>query len=91
MSSPIIIKLGDCLSRCVLSRKGVAMDMSFDHKPEDEEELTRIEKAGGAVVDGRVQVSACPFALILESFSMTNFLPYVRVWCPSPCSCPYYS
>lgn len=30
--------------------------MSVDHKPEDDIELARIEKAGGAVVDGRVQV-----------------------------------
>ena len=29
--------------------------MSFDHKPEDEPEMTRIEKAGGKVTpDGRV-------------------------------------
>ena len=39
-----------------MSRKGVAVDMSTDHKPEDDLELARIEKAGGAVVDGRVQV-----------------------------------
>lgn len=45
--------------RCVVSRKGVAVDMSTDHKPEDDLELARIEKAGGAVVDGRVQVRAC--------------------------------
>lgn len=43
--------------RCVVSRKGEAVDMSTDHKPEDDIELTRIEKAGGAVLDGRVQVS----------------------------------
>lgn len=31
------------------------MDMSFDHKPEDKEELERIHKAGGRVtMDGRV-------------------------------------
>lgn len=41
----------------MVSRKGVAVDMSEDHKPEDEVELLRIEKAGGAVVDGRVQVN----------------------------------
>lgn len=44
-----------------MSRKGVAIDMSTDHKPEDESELSRIEKAGGAVVDGRVQVKSCSF------------------------------
>lgn len=53
-----------CNRRCVVSRKGVAIDMSTDHKPEDESELTRIEKAGGAVVDGRVQVKCCSFPLI---------------------------
>ncbi|CAH1773594.1 unnamed protein product [Owenia fusiformis] len=42
-------------SRCVLSRNGVAMEMSFDHKPEDEIELKRIHAAGGEVTpDGRV-------------------------------------
>ena len=29
--------------------------MSRDHKPEDEDEYARIEAAGGAVHDGRVQ------------------------------------
>lgn len=41
--------------RCVLSRKGQAIDMSTDHKPEDEQEKARIIKAGGRVTgDGRV-------------------------------------
>jgi protein phosphatase 1G len=42
-------------SRCVVCRDGKAIDMSIDHKPEDDEERTRIEKAGGQVTkDGRV-------------------------------------
>lgn len=42
-------------SRCVLCRKGQAIEMSIDHKPEDAEELERIRKAGGKVtLDGRV-------------------------------------
>merc|ERR1711997_643125 len=42
-------------SRCVVCRNGVAVEMSFDHKPEDEVELKRIKKAGGKVTpDGRV-------------------------------------
>lgn len=42
-------------SRCVLCRNGKTVEMSFDHKPEDEEESTRITKAGGRVtMDGRV-------------------------------------
>lgn len=48
-----VANIGD--SRCVLSRNGVAFDMSYDHKPEDDIELRRIEKAGGKVTpDGRV-------------------------------------
>ena len=42
-------------SRCVISRSGKAIEMSFDHKPEDEPEMTRIVTAGGKVTpDGRV-------------------------------------
>ena len=42
-------------SRCVLSRKGRAIPLSADHKPEDEPERSRIERAGGVVTgDGRV-------------------------------------
>uniref|UniRef100_A0A2M4ABA6 protein-serine/threonine phosphatase n=2 Tax=Anopheles triannulatus TaxID=58253 RepID=A0A2M4ABA6_9DIPT len=42
-------------SRCVVCRKGEALEMSFDHKPEDTIEFERIEKAGGRVtLDGRV-------------------------------------
>lgn len=33
-------------SRCVLCRNGKTIEMSFDHKPEDEEESLRITKAG---------------------------------------------
>jgi protein phosphatase 1G len=42
-------------SRCVVCREGRAVDMSVDHKPEDDSERARIEKAGGHVTkDGRV-------------------------------------
>lgn len=42
-------------SRCVVCRDGKAVEMSFDHKPEDEPEKERINKAGGKVtMDGRV-------------------------------------
>lgn len=41
-------------SRCVLARKGKAVPLSFDHKPDDEGELKRIEKAGSVVTEGRV-------------------------------------
>jgi serine/threonine protein phosphatase PrpC len=41
-------------SRCVLGRGGKAFPLSFDHKPDDEIELRRIEKAGSVVTEGRV-------------------------------------
>lgn len=48
-----VANVGD--SRCVLCRNGRTMDMSVDHKPEDEIEKNRIEKAGGKItMDGRV-------------------------------------
>lgn len=49
----VVANAGD--SRAILSRAGVAIDLSVDHKPEDEIEKNRIEKAGGMVnEDGRV-------------------------------------
>lgn len=45
--------LGD--SRCIVCRDGKAVDMSYDHKPEDDLERERVEKAGGQVTsDGRI-------------------------------------
>ncbi|XP_072943734.1 protein phosphatase 1G isoform X2 [Epargyreus clarus] len=42
-------------SRCIICREGKAIDMSIDHKPEDQPELDRITKAGGKVSnDGRI-------------------------------------
>ncbi|KHN79397.1 putative protein phosphatase 2C F42G9.1 [Toxocara canis] len=49
----IVANAGD--SRAVLCRKGVAIDLSVDHKPEDDSERARIEAAGGEIsIDGRV-------------------------------------
>lgn len=41
-------------SRSVLCREGRAIDLSFDHKPESEQEERRIKKAGGVIHMGRV-------------------------------------
>ena len=41
-------------SRTVMCERGNAVDLSFDHKPDLPEERNRIIKAGGEVVDGRV-------------------------------------
>ncbi|XP_055534879.1 probable protein phosphatase CG10417 [Wyeomyia smithii] len=49
----LVANAGD--SRCVVCREGKALEMSFDHKPEDQIEFDRIQKAGGRVtLDGRV-------------------------------------
>lgn len=51
----VVANAGD--SRCVLSRRGMAVALTQDHKPNDEEEYARILKAGGFVADGRVNGS----------------------------------
>ncbi|KAH0707651.1 hypothetical protein KY285_012536 [Solanum tuberosum] len=48
----LVANAGD--SRCVLSRKGQAYDMSRDHKPDLQAEKERIRNAGGYVRCGRV-------------------------------------
>lgn len=48
----IVANAGD--SRCVCCEKGQTVELSKDHKPDNEEEKSRIIKAGGAVFDGRV-------------------------------------
>jgi serine/threonine protein phosphatase PrpC len=42
-------------SRAILSRKGQAIALSVDHKPNREDEKKRIQKADGLVIYGRVQ------------------------------------
>jgi serine/threonine protein phosphatase PrpC len=44
-------------TRAVLSRGGVAMDLSYDRKGTDPEEIARVAKAGGFVKNGRLQGS----------------------------------
>jgi protein phosphatase 1G len=47
-----VANLGD--SRCILSRSNEALALSSDHKPENQSEKERIERAGGQVVSNRV-------------------------------------
>lgn len=44
MKKLYVANAGD--SRCVLARAGKAVALSFDHKPDNEEEKKRIEAAG---------------------------------------------
>ncbi|XP_042467014.1 probable protein phosphatase 2C 30 [Zingiber officinale] len=44
----VVANCGD--SRAVLCRNGVPIPLSFDHKPDREDELLRIEAAGGRVI-----------------------------------------
>ena len=41
-------------SRTILSVNGDCVEMSEDHKPDNEKEKARITKAGGFVSDGRI-------------------------------------
>jgi protein phosphatase PTC2/3 len=41
-------------SRTIMSEKGATVPLSFDHKPDNEGEKSRIEAAGGTVENGRV-------------------------------------
>ena len=44
-------------SRAVLCNKGKAIELSEDHKPDNEKEKDRIIKAGGFISDGRVNAN----------------------------------
>ena len=41
-------------SRCVLGKAGKAVEMSIDHKPENQIEIDRITKSGSTITEGRV-------------------------------------
>uniref|UniRef100_H3C4C2 Protein phosphatase 1G n=1 Tax=Tetraodon nigroviridis TaxID=99883 RepID=H3C4C2_TETNG len=70
----IVANAGD--SRCVVSERGKAVDMSYDHKPEDEVELARIKNAGGKVtMDGRVNGGLNLSRAIGDHFYKRNRLP----------------
>ena len=41
-------------SRCVMGKEGKAVEMSIDHKPENQTEIDRITKSGSTITEGRV-------------------------------------
>ncbi|CAN8284212.1 unnamed protein product [Cochlearia groenlandica] len=63
-------------SRCVISRKGQAYDLSKDHKPDLEVEKERILKAGGFIHAGRINGSLNLTRAIGDmEFKQNKFLP----------------
>jgi len=50
-----IANAGD--SRCVLCTAGKAVELSTDHKPDLEDEKSRILKAGGFISEGRINAN----------------------------------
>uniref|UniRef100_I1KGR5 protein-serine/threonine phosphatase n=1 Tax=Glycine max TaxID=3847 RepID=I1KGR5_SOYBN len=69
----VVANAGD--SRCVLSRKGQAHNLSKDHKPELEAEKDRILKAGGFIQVGRVNGSLNLARAIDMEFKQNKYLP----------------
>lgn len=51
-SKVYVANAGD--SRCIMGRAGQVVPLSFDHKPECEVEIARIEAAGSQITEGRV-------------------------------------
>ncbi|MQL81661.1 hypothetical protein Taro_014127, partial [Colocasia esculenta] len=73
----VIANAGD--SRCVISRKGQAYNLSRDHKPELDAERERILKAGGFIHAGRVNGSLNLARAIGDmEFKQNKFLPVDR-------------
>eukprot|EP00249_Psilotum_nudum_P020892 c27886_g1_i3 orf=1221-2294(+) len=73
----VVANAGD--SRCVLSRKGKAYDLSQDHKPELENEKERILQAGGFIHSGRVNGSLNLARAIGDmEFKKNKYLPPQR-------------
>ncbi|KAG5563009.1 hypothetical protein RHGRI_005677 [Rhododendron griersonianum] len=70
----LVANAGD--SRCVISRKGQAYNLSRDHKPDLEAERERILKAGGFIHAGRVNGSLNLSRAIGDmEFKQNKFLP----------------
>ncbi|KAH0982907.1 hypothetical protein GBA52_010084 [Prunus armeniaca] len=73
----VVANAGD--SRCVISRKGQAYNLSKDHKPDIENEKERILKAGGFIQVGRVNGSLNLARAIGDAeFKQNKHLPVER-------------
>jgi serine/threonine protein phosphatase PrpC len=71
----IVANAGD--SRTSLSRKGKAIDLSYDHQPDLPSEGDRIRRAGGDVMMGRVNGGVnFSRALGLFDYKQNAALPY---------------
>jgi serine/threonine protein phosphatase PrpC len=61
-------------SRSVMSQQGgQVVELSFDHKPDDEDEEKRIRAAGGYVAGGRVEGTHCSFLSCVSLLFMYSF------------------
>ncbi|GAV84284.1 PP2C domain-containing protein [Cephalotus follicularis] len=70
----VVANAGD--SRCVISRKGQAYNLSRDHKPDLEAEKERILKAGGFIHAGRINGSLNLARAIGDmEFKQNKYLP----------------
>ncbi|KAL1535172.1 protein-serine/threonine phosphatase [Salvia divinorum] len=72
----IVANAGDC--RAVLGKRGKAIEMSKDHKPNYASERQRIEKLGGAIYDGYLN----------GQLSVSRALGDWHMKGPKGCSCP---
>jgi protein phosphatase 1G len=77
-------------SRCLLSRRGTAVPLSFDHKPEDPIETARVKKAGGWVdaESGRVNDGLnLSRALGDHQYALSNSIVFFVRACVYVCVC----
>ncbi|XP_040376753.1 probable protein phosphatase 2C 16 isoform X1 [Oryza brachyantha] len=66
----IVGNVGD--SRCVLSRNGQHIDLSFDHKPGSESERERVKQAGGRPIGYKCQL-VMGHHVVKEQWGLRNF------------------
>lgn len=70
-----IANAGD--ARAVLNRDGIAVRLSYDHKPTDPEEMKRIIAAGGTVRGGYIEKADKSGVAVARAFGDKDFKPMV--------------